>query len=89
MLLWIRTTPISCTTACAWPTTRITASHEPSTVVPAECIVYARPEAASSFCTWAISLATERVAVPTFVLCERNVQARLAARLTGMRQKST
>lgn len=59
-----RTTPIACTTACAWPTARITSSHEPSIVVPAECIVHLRPLARSRRWTAATSRATEGVEVP-------------------------
>lgn len=65
MLLCTLATPISCTTECACPTSLITSSQEPSTVVPAECIVYVSPEALISLCTAAISLATEGEAVPT------------------------
>lgn len=59
-----RTTPIACTTACAWPTARITSSHEPSIVVPAECIVHLRPLARRRRWTAATSRATEGVEVP-------------------------
>ena len=59
-----RTTPIACTTVCACPTTCITSSHDPSTVVPAECIVHLSPLARRRRWTAATSRATEGVAVP-------------------------
>ena len=48
---------------------RGTSGQNVPTVVPAECMVYLRPLALSSFCTSATSAATDTFAVPT---CRRH-----------------
>lgn len=61
--VWILVTPWLCNIVCAWPITFMTSSQLPSSVVPAECIEYLIPLAASNFCTFAMWWETDAVGV--------------------------